>query len=308
MADEQAFPSFFRPLLESSYGAADVERILAGSRGGRLVTLRANGLRATAAQVAAQLDQAGIAWQSVPWYGDAFVLPQAREDAVRELSAYGEGQLYLQNLSAMIPPLVLGDAAGLDVCDLCAAPGGKTTQIMALSGGRAMVMACERSVPRAQRLRFNLERQGAGNVTVMEYDARQLDPFFSFDRILLDAPCSGSGTLQQADPKLAKRFTRELVSRSVKAQRSLLAKGLSLLRPGGVLVYSTCSVLPQENEEVVSWALGQAGRQGTFELEPVNVPGLDEAARLPVTLDGCLGICPDQRYEGFFVARIKRTA
>ena len=116
---------------------------------------------------------------------------------------------------------------------MCAAPGGKTTQISALTGGEARITACEMHVPRAERLEFNLARQGARNVTVMRVDARRLDDYFSFDQILVDAPCSGSGTLDAADPKMPKRFTPTLVEKSVKAQRALLAKALRLLKPGG---------------------------------------------------------------------------
>ena len=307
MGGTVTLPAFFEPMLTEQYGEATARRILEGCEGRRAVTLRANTLKATREDVAAALDAAGIQWRSAPWYGDAFVLEDAREDAVRALGLYDEGGLYLQSLSSMIPALVLGARAGDDVCDMCAAPGGKTTQIAALADGKALIMACEMHAPRAEKLEHNLRKLGAQNVTVLRTVARRLDEFFSFDRILLDAPCSGSGTLSLHDPRMPKRFTPALVQKSQRAQRALLDKALNLLKPGGTLVYSTCSVLACENEDIVSQALSKRGRAGRFEIAPVELEGADALPTLPTTLEGCLTLCPDSLHEGFFVAKIVRT-
>ena len=192
-------PAFFEPLLCEQYGPELAKRIVEGCRA-RRTTLRANALKATPEDVAACLDEAGIAYERVGWYPDAFVL--AADTQLRDVWAlplYEQGALYLQSLSSMLPPLALGPEPGLDVLDMCAAPGGKTTQMAALSGGRSHITACEMHMPRAEKLRFNLDRQGAGCVNVMQVDARRLDDFFRFDQILLDAPCSGSGTLDVAE-------------------------------------------------------------------------------------------------------------
>ena len=106
--------------------------------------------------------------------------------------------------------------------------------------------------------------------------------------------------------KMAKRFTKALVDKSVKAQRALLGKALALVRPGGTVVYSTCSVLACENEDVVSWSLGHAGKGRTFELAPIELPGADDLPTLPAALEGTITLRPTDRYEGFFVAKITR--
>ena len=307
MTELQAtLPAFFEPLLESSYGADLARSIIEGCRVDRATTLRANTLLGTRDEVSRELDEAGLSWDTVPWYGDAFVLPPESEAAVRLLPAYEEGRVYLQSLSSMIPALALGARAGEDVCDLCAAPGGKTTQIAALTQAGAYITACEMHAPRAEKLEYNLRKLGVRNATVMRVDARRLDEFFSFDRILVDAPCSGSGTLRAGDPKTEKRFTKALIDKSVKAQRALLGKALALVRPGGTVVYSTCSVLPCENEDIVSWALAHAGKGRTFELAPVELADADDLPTLPGTLEGTLTLRPTDRYEGFFVAKITR--
>ena len=298
-------PDYFETQLVKQYGAEDTRRILAGCATKRTVSLRANTLHARRDEIACALDDAGITWEPVPWYEDAFVLPEAQERDVWNLSAYQAGDLYLQSLSSMIPALVLDARKGDDVCDMCAAPGGKTTQIAALSG--AYITACEMHAPRAEKLEYNLKKLGAANVTVMRCDARRLDEFFSFDRILVDAPCSGSGTLLANDPKVERRFTPKLIEKSVKAQRALLAKGLSLLKPGGTLVYSTCSILERENEDIVRWALGNTPHGRAFEVKPTQLANADELPLLPTTLEGACTLCPTDSYEGFFVAQIVRV-
>lgn len=303
-----ALPAFFEPLLVEQYGAELAKRIIEGCDVRRKSTLRANALLSTRDEVAAALDEAGISWSSVPWYEDAFIIEDAREKALWDLPVYEAGGIYLQSLSSMLPPLVLGAKPGIDILDMCAAPGGKTTQLAAIGGKGTRITACEMHAPRADKLEYNLRKQGVTGTVVMRTDARQLDEFFRFDRILLDAPCSGSGTLRTRDPKLHSRFTPKLVEKSRKSQQALLSKALTLLKPGGTLVYSTCSVLACENEDIVSACLKGARRAGTFEVKPVELPGSECLPALPTTIDGTLCVCPTELYEGFFVAKIERTA
>lgn len=308
MPDAPMLPDFLEPLLAEQYGPTDVQRILDGCTDRRAVTMRANTLLSNRDEVAAALAGAGIAWKAVEWYADAFVLPGIRERAIWDLPIYAQGKVYLQSLSSMIPALVLQAQAGEDICDMCAAPGGKTTQIVALTGGRAFVTACEMHAPRAEKLEHNLGKLGCSNTTVMRVDARRMDDFFRFDRILIDAPCSGSGTLRAGDPKTAKRFTPALIEKSRKSQRALLNKALSLVKPGGIVVYSTCSVIADENERIVEACMRQAKRTGTFEVEPIELAHAESLPLLPTELEGTCCLCPNELYEGFFIAKIKRTA
>ena len=140
---------------------------------------------------------------------------------------------------------------------MAAAPGGKTTQIAALSGNLAQITACEKNKVRSERLKYNLEKQGASCAFVMVEDARKLDDFFSFDKILLDAPCSGSGTLAVGEYGITSKFTKELITRSAKTQEELLKKAIKLLKPGHEMIYSTCSILELENEKSLKKVLGK---------------------------------------------------
>lgn len=326
-------PAFLGEQLEAQYGAEVATRARQGyaDAATRPVTLRANTLKATAEEVAAALGAAGIGYARAPWYTDAFVLAGVRERAVWDLDIYREGKVYLQSLSSMLPPLLLGAGAGEDVLDMCAAPGGKTSQVAALAGGRAHITACEMSAPRAERLEYNLRKLGAANVQVMRTDARRLDEFFRFDRILLDAPCTGTGTVQAGDARAEGRITDKLLAKVTRSQAALLDRALTVLKPGGTLVYSTCSVLPQENGDQVEAALaskrhrdcvvapivlgdlpekGPAGDSGPGRVKPVALPGAGTGElavpTLPCGLPGAVTVAPTRDFEGFFACVIRK--
>ena len=298
----EGIPSYLAQLIIAQYGDETAERIAQGFECKRKTTLRANTIKSDAASVRAALEAAGIHTQGVAWSADAMILENAREDAVTPLSVYENGEIYMQSLSSMIPPLVLEPKAEENILDMAAAPGGKTTQIAALTGNRAQITACERHAARAERMKYNLHKQGATRVSVMNIDSRQLDDMFRFDRILLDAPCSGSGTIQLQEGSRA-RFTKEYLDKTAKTQEALLIKALALLRPGCEMVYSTCSILERENEEIVRRAMKKTGAQ----LVPIDLAAFDGVPLLPVTLDGTMCVCPDEEYEGFFVAKLKRV-
>ncbi|MBR4039047.1 MAG: RsmB/NOP family class I SAM-dependent RNA methyltransferase [Clostridia bacterium] len=286
----------------AQYGEETAERIAQGYAAQRAVTLRANPLKADVHTVAKTLAEKGIETQAVAWYSDAMIVKNAREDAIEALEMYERGEIYLQSLSSMIPPLLLGAKPGENVLDMAAAPGGKTTQIAALTGNQAMITACEMNKIRADRLKYNVARQGATRVTVMNIDSRKMDDLFSFDRILLDAPCSGSGTVQLGNPRSKGQFSKEFLARTTKQQEALLEKALRLLRPGSEMIYSTCSVLAQENENIVTRVLKKANA----EVVPLDLEAFSSVPALPVSIPGTLCVCPDALHEGFFVAKLRR--
>lgn len=294
-------PELLLTLLREQYGPELSDRVAAGYVR-RAVTLRANPLKSSLDEVTAALDAASIPWQPVPWYADALILPDAREDAVQSLPLYERGGVYLQSLSSMIPPLLLDPQPGETILDMAAAPGGKTTQMAALTGNGALITACEKNAIRADRLQFNLDRQGAKRVSVIRTDARQLDDLFRFDKVLLDAPCSGSGTLVLAEGEPQRRMTPDWLRKTASTQKALLQKALRLLSPGHEMIYSTCSVLRMENEDVLRAVLPAAGA----EIVPIEHAMTAHLPLLPVSLPGTLCVCPDALHEGFFTAKIRK--
>lgn len=297
-------PNFLYNLLLEQYGEDLTNIIIDGYSQKRPVTLRANTLKTNIENVKSVFDFIKITYQEVAWYKDALILEGFSEKEIKKLDIYQNGEIYLQSLSSMLPPLILSPKDNENILDMAAAPGGKTTQMLALSENKAFITACEKNKIRAERLQYNLNKQGANRVNVMIKDARFLDDFFSFDKILLDASCSGSGTISIFDKKLESTFTEDLVARSSKVQKELLKKAITLLKPGHEMVYSTCSILSKENEEII---------KKFIDLKQIEVLQIDrtcfsDAILLPTSIEGTLCICPSALYEGFFVAKLKKVA
>ncbi len=294
-------PALLLDRLNAQYGPDLAGEIVAGFVR-RPVTLRVNPLKSTVEAVCAALDKAGIAYEVVPWYGDAFILRDVREEAVQALPEYEAGHMYLQSLSSMMPPLVVAPAKNESILDMAAAPGGKTTQMAALSGNTALITACEKNKIRAERLQFNLDRQGAKRVSVMCQDARQLSDLFKFDKVLLDAPCTGSGTILIAEGEPERRMTPDWVAKTASTQKAMLKKALTLLSAGHEMVYSTCSILREENEDVLKAVLPAMNA----EVVPIEHEFLQHVPLLPVTIPGVVCVKPTELFEGFFVAKIRK--
>ena len=294
-------PALLAEKLRAQYGQALAEEIIAGFVR-RPVTLRVNTIKSTAEAVGEVLTRAGIAWEKSPWYEDAFILRGVREEAVQALPEYEAGHMYLQSLSSMMPPLVVAPAKNESILDMAAAPGGKTTQMAALSGNTALITACEKNKIRAERLQFNLDRQGVKRVNVMCQDARQLSDLFKFDKVLLDAPCTGSGTILIAEGEPERRMDAAWVMKTAQTQKAMLKKALTLLSAGHEMVYSTCSILREENEDVLQAVLPAMNA----EVVPIEHAFLQHAPLLPTTIPGVVCVRPTELYEGFFVAKIRK--
>lgn len=292
---EKQIPQFLKDLLIEQYGEEISAKIENRYKVQRPVTLRANNLKTSLEKVKEKLDEAQIEYETISWYEKALIIKNVREEEIRKLEIYENGEIYLQSLSSMLPPIILEPKAGENILDMTAAPGGKTTEIAALTENKAYITACEKNKIRAERLKFNLQKQGVKSANIMVEDARKLSDYFSFDKILLDAPCSGSGTENIFD----KNFSKELVERSVKFQEELLSKALKILKPGGEMVYSTCSILKQENEKVLERVLSK----GNAQIEPITVQDIEV---LPSKIAETITVCPTESYEGFFVAKIKK--
>lgn len=295
-------PEFLLNMLKKQYGDAVCAQIMEGMDARRQVSLRANLLKTTPDAVAQTLTEADIAFQRLPYSDAAFLLPQAQERDIWQLPMYERGEVYLQSLSSMLPPIALDPQPDADILDMAAAPGGKTAQMAAMTGNRASITACEINKIRADKLQYNLQKQGASRVNVMVRDARKLEDFFRFDQILLDAPCSGSGTILLSDPGSYRAFSEKLVKNSAQTQLALLKKALAVLKKGSCMVYSTCSILEAENENVIRAAL----KGVKAEIVPIDFAGVDTLPLLPCSLPGALCVRPDASYEGFFVAKIRK--
>lgn len=292
---------FIKNRLLKDYEESVVENILTGYKN-RYTTLRVNTLKSNLEEVKEILFKNSINYKSVSWYEDALIIENAKEKDIRALSIYEEGKIYLQNLSSMLPPLVVSPKEKESILDMAAAPGGKTTELSALSNNNALITAIEKDKIRSDRLKYNLNKQGASRVTVLVEDASKLDDFFRFDKILLDAPCSGSGTIDLENISSYKNFSEDLIKKSIERQKKLLLKASKIIKSGGEIIYSTCSILKDENENIVSLLLNN----NDFEIVPLDENLFINIPKLPVTIPGTICVCPNELYEGFYLAKIKK--
>lgn len=293
-------PEFLEEKLKQQYSTDVTNKIIDGYKQKRKVTLRVNTLKSSISKIEQVLKNIGTEFENVSWSEEALVILNKDEKDIEALDIYKNGEIYLQSLSSMLPPIILNPRENADILDMAAAPGGKTTQIAALTKNNSNITACELNSIRAERLKYNIEKQGA-KVYVMVTDARKIDSFFSFDQILLDAPCSGSGTLSFNDDN--NHFTEKLIQKSEKAQKALLKKALTILKSGSEMVYSTCSILQEENENVIN-ELVLSNPQ--YEVVPISFDGMEQLPLLPSSIFGTLCVMPNELYEGFFIAKIKR--
>jgi len=259
-------------------------KIPEGLKKERLFTLRCNTIKNNPNNIEEIFKKNNIIYNKIPWYEDAFIILNKKEEDLKELSIYNNGEIYFQSLSSMIPPLVLEPKENELILDMTASPGSKTTEICALSNNKALVTAVEKNDIRYKRLLYNIEKQGCKRVTIIKKDALKLDDNFKFDKILLDAPCTGSGT------KNYKNITEELLNRCINTQKKLIIKAFNLLNKNGTLVYSTCSILKEENEEIINYLLNNFKNA---KIEKINNQDF-------------LNIEPNELYEGFFIAKIKK--
>ena len=291
---------FLYEILKQEYTHEELEEIVKGYNSTRPLTFRVNKLKATKEEIEEFLDNENINYELVSWYPDAFIIKDKVN--LEDYSIYQEGKIYLQSLSSMIPVLFLDLKENDSVLDMCSSPGGKTTQMASITNNSVLITAVEKNKIRSERLKYNIEKQGVKRVNIMNVDARRIDDYFKFDKILLDAPCSGSGTLYLNDKNIQDNFTTDLINRSIKVQRELLKKASKLLKKDGILVYSTCSILKEENEANVEMIL----KDKTLELIEIDKNILAGVPLLTSNIDGVISVCPSNLYEGFFIAKFKK--
>ena len=302
MEQENNLPHFLLEALKKQYGEDICKRILEGYKTKRVVSLRVNTLKSTIEEVCKIFLENKMEYEKVSWSDTAFIIKNTTENEIKKLDIYEKGYIYLQSLSSMLPPILMEPKENTDILDMTAAPGGKTTQIAALTNNKANITACEMNGIRIEKLKYNVLKQGATSVAILQEDSRKLSDYFAFDQILLDAPCSGSGTIRLNEPQTYQNFSEKLVQKSTQSQLILLKKAFKILKTGKAMIYSTCSILSQENEEIVSKAL-----KGTnAKIVPISLKGLEEKDMLPTKISGTLCIAPSSIYDGFFIAKIQK--
>lgn len=280
----------------------------------RWQSIRINPLVADAQEVLGQLKE--LRWSGEPfaWSNGCYSVLEGLQ-AIRDSGLAQNGSLYIQNAASWLPVLALDPQSGDSILDVCAAPGGKTSHIAAITDNQAHITANDNSRPRLAKLRSNLQRLGVQNVEYTLFDATQLARKLEgrqFDKILLDAPCSGEGMMSLNNNKDFTTWSVAHIKRLQQLQKRILIQAWQLLKPGGTLVYSTCTMAPEENEAVVDYLLRH---NDGVEVRAIKT-SLDNRVAPVLTwnnktyddrLQFALRLIPSPQVEAFFVCKLTKA-
>ena len=306
----ELFPEYYLDMLYEIYTPKEVDLILKSYLIGRKTTFRINRLKEEGEKVLDELKRKNIKVDRCTSYRDVYILKEKQDRVLQGLEAYKRGDIYLQNLSSMIPAEILDANEKDKVLDMCAAPGGKTLKLAEKMNNEGLIIANEVNRIRYERLKFNLEKLGAKNVTALNLDGRKLVHIYKeyFDKILLDVPCSGEGTINIKNTKKLKLLKN---TPFVKVQKELIQSAFITLKKGGVMLYSTCTISPKENEEVINYLLK---RYKDADVLPINLNITNYKNGVTSFKDKVyderisksIRIIPNEIMEGFYICLISK--
>ena len=306
-AVRHSLPDWLARALLEQFGEAEARALAAALLEPAPLDLRANVLKADRAAVRAELDEAGIETRELPH--SPWALRASGKPSLERTKGYVEGRFEVQDVGSQLLAMLVAPRRGQTVVDLCAGAGGKTLALAAAMRSTGHLYACDVSARRLQRMRQRLARSGADNVHPIvlsdERDARLARLHARADAVLVDAPCTGTGTLRRA-PDLKWRLHDFELDGFVARQRALLDAAAALVRPGGHLVYSTCSLLAAENDEQRDAFEARHPDFARCDPRPV-LAGQGACLHEEATADGTLRLLPHRDdCDGFFAVRWKR--
>lgn len=292
-------PTWIISHFKKSYGQKNTEAILREFNQISSLVVRINTLKTNRTAFLALLDELHIEWENIEGYPMAVSVLKGADTIFNRVIPLGLA--YVQSLSSMLPPLVLSPIPGSHVLDMCAAPGGKTTELAAIMKNQGHITAWDLYPHKIQLIKNNAKNLNASIISSKTADARAavLESNKKADYVLLDAPCSGLGVLGH---KLEMRFRRkkEELSQFPAMQKTLLHHASDLLKNDGILVYSTCTLNPDENEKMISSFLNT---HPNFEPVDFSLPQLGNSC------NGMMTVFPNQMHsDGFFLAKLKKTS
>ncbi|MEK6899505.1 MAG: RsmB/NOP family class I SAM-dependent RNA methyltransferase [Nanoarchaeota archaeon] len=273
-------------------------------------SIRVNTLLCSVADAKKNILSKGWVLDPIPWCKEGFWIAHPDRRDVGNLLEYHIGEVYVQEAASMIPPLVLKPKPGEIVLDMCASPGSKTTQMAAMMENKGLLVANDYKGDRLQSLGINLQRSVLTNTLITLMHGRKFSTF-QFDKILLDAPCSGTGTIRKS-LKTIRIWNANMITKLARQQKELIETAFENLKSGGEMVYSTCSVEPEEDEGVVNHLLK---KYENAKVMKVALKGLKtspavmefEGEKYHPDVQHTLRIWPqDNDTEGFFIAKIKK--
>lgn len=309
-------PAEFVSRLREILRPHDREQVFQSFEGPHPPAFRVNTLRSNPTDVLAQLAQEGLQAQPVQWSETALTVEPEERERLTHSGPANRGELYVQSLSSQLAALLLQPQPGEQILDLAAAPGGKTSHLAALMRNQGWLSAVEPIRDRFFRLQANLKRLG---VTIAHYYltdgrtvARKTGP--RFDRVLLDAPCSAESRFELTQPDSFQFWSRRKIRESARKQFGLIRSAWGALRPGGRLLYCTCTFAPEENEAIVAGLLEEQGETAQVidlpDWLPHSQPGLRSfgGAEFPADCERTRRILPSNTHDAFYFALLEKQA
>ena len=275
--------------------------------------IRINTLKISVEECTKRLKSKGWHTEQVPWCKEGFWIEHSDRRDIGNLWEHHMGYMYVQEAASMIPPIVLNPQPHESILDISAAPGSKATQIAQLMNNTGVLVANDYKAARLAALGVNIQKVGALN-TIMTLMSGQGIKNIQFDRILVDAPCSGTGTIGKS-LKTIMMWNPTMVRRLARQQTQLLETAWKLLKNNGTLVYSTCTLEPEEDEGIISAFLQDHSEAIIDKIKESELPGLKrspaitefEGKKYVPEVKNCLRLWPQDNYtEGFFVARVRK--
>lgn len=304
----------FRVLLTEE----DYEATLRSFASPKQLIFRVNTLLATVDEVLDDLQSRNIETTAIEWCPLGFQVIKGSIRELQETESHNTGKLYIQSASSMLSAHALQVQPKMRVLDMCAAPGSKTSQIAAAMNNEGMLIANDRSRKRLYRLRKIMQLQGATNVEVICNAGELLGNSYAdcFDRVLVDVPCSGEGRFRMERPTRLQRWNEQEIKSLSKLQQQLLSTALRCVVVGGLVVYSTCTFAPEENENVLEKVLKKSSIDAS--LIPLPAELMPPSSRGAVTswkeqtfsskVADAIRVIPDGTCTGFFIACIQRNS
>lgn len=277
----------------------ELEALLAADNAEPPTQAQVNPLRTTMDELCRELEAEGVTARAHPWLPNCLELEGLGN--LERLPAFREGWFYIQDAAAKLSVLAAGPTPGMKVLDVCGAPGGKSFAAAIEMEDRGEVVSCDLHAHKIKLIRDGAERLGFTSIKAMEKDGRRFEPDWEngFDLVIVDAPCSGLGVIRKK-PDIRYKDPEPLKGLP-KIQKEILSNTARYVRPGGILLYSTCTLLPRENEEVVR---GFLEARGDFKPEPFSMPGLEREGR-----EGMVTLWPHRHNtDGFFIAKLRRNS
>lgn len=310
----ERLPKDFLDMLYEVYTQKEVDSILISYLRGRESSFRINNIKGEKNKVIEELRERNIKINHLSNILNCYTFNRADEKKIRLLKCYKNGEIYLQNPSSILPALILEGKEGEKILDLCAAPGGKSLVISNLINNNGEIIANEVNNIRYERLKKNIIDQGATCITTTNEDGRILWKKYEnyFDKVIVDAPCSGEGTILIKDSNSLKGIEK-IKNTFPKKQKELLESAYKALKKSGILVYSTCTINPIENECIIDKFLKKHNDMKIVQINNLNLPykkGITQygGEKFTDNLINSIRIVPNEVMEGFFLCKMRKMS